>query len=297
MSAADRLLAGDPLGALPLCEDTERGRVERVRALVWIGDVSGAERVHLGFSPLEKIGHSVRALARGEPARSRLWLLDDEPESPDDQVLHAISSAESTRAAGDLATATQHAGRAVIQARGRDPRWGLYADLALTRCLHAAGDSAAAFEVGRQNLVAFRERLPGTVALAEALDVVALLHRQLGRPVLAVKHHREALALWRTLGNESVPVATCTFQLAQATHRTGDRDEALELMRLAFLLTTRCLGADHLDTWTTRFELGRLEVDAGDPFEGLPRMEAAFAEVSRRLGVQHPLVRSMKRYL
>ena len=63
MSAAERLLAGDPLGALPLCEDTPRGRTERVRALVWIGDLRQAERVQLGFSPLEKVGHSVLARA------------------------------------------------------------------------------------------------------------------------------------------------------------------------------------------------------------------------------------------
>lgn len=297
VDAAELLLAGDPLGALDADGDGLRDRVHRVRALVWVGRITDAAAVELGQSPFEQIGRSLVALSQGEPARARLCLLEGEPEQEEDRILHALTAAEATRAAGDPAMAMQHAGRAVQRAVDRDPRWGLVAELALTRCLAAAGDLTGALEVGRRNVAAFETQLPGTVLLAEAYDTQALLERQLARPAVAVRYHERALPLWRTLGEASNPVASCTFQLAQAIHRTGDFGEALAMMQQAFLLTHRCLGPDHLDTWTTRFELGRMEVDAGDPFAGLPRMEAAHTEVVRRLGAQHPVVRAMRRYL
>lgn len=304
--AAERLLAGDPVAAAELAtaqleqEERAEDRLHRLRAYVWIGRIEDArnDATHLdGEVPVHRVGLALAALSQGHPSRARLLLEGQPPTEPADSVLYALTHAECSRAAGDAAAALQLAGRGTMDAAGLDPRWEPAARLVLGRCLSTAGDLDLAAEVISQAVGGFRTLLPGTVALAEALDARAQVERQRNNPLGAVSLHREALELWLQLGPATAPVANCSFQLAQAQHRTGDLEGALETMEAAFLATHTALGADHLDTWTTRFELGRLEVDAGDPFTGMPRMEAAHAEIVRRLGPQHPIVRSMRVYL
>ena len=303
---ATLLLAGDPVGAVALATDRllagdlAEDHLHRLRANVWIGriDTTEADAAHLDADvPLHRVGLALHALCHGHPSRARLLLEGSPPEKPDDAVLYALTHAECSRASGDAAAALQHAGRAAMDAQGLDPRWEPAARLVLGRCLSTAGDLDLAAQVLQQAVGGFGRLLPGTVALAEALDARGQVERQRNNPVGALTWHRQALELWMQLGAATAPVANCSFQLAQALHRTGDLEGALETMEAAFLATHTALGPDHLDTWTTRFELGRLEVDAGDPFTGMPRMEAAHAEVLRRLGPQHPIVRSMRVYL
>lgn len=305
MNAVDELLLS---GRLVDAEATARRllaatedvptRTGFVRALVWLVRPSDAahEAASLPMAGEALVGHALARLANGEPGRGRSLLV--EGAEPTRSLLYSVTLAELHRATGDAAAAVQEAGRAHERTRDADVRWRGTTGMALGRALADAGDEECGEVVVREALSLFETHCANTVLVAEALDVAGSLARRLREPARAVLLHRRALEIWEgCLGPTSGNVAACRYGLAQALHRTGDFSEALVMMQGAFLVTVRVLGADHLDTWITRFELGRMEVDAGEMMEGFPRMEAARAEVATRLGAQHPVVRSMDRWL
>ncbi len=295
--SAQALLEGDPLRALDLARDAEGDgyREDAVRALVALVRPREAAEVALPTGRAGVVGRAWVALAVGEPGRGRAALART---GPPGEVLEALTLAALHRACGDAAMAVQVAARAEVLGREADPRWEAHTALVLGRALSDAGDEQRAHRALRRAEEAVRRWCPGALTLAEIWDARGSLARRYGDVEAAVSLHRRALALWtERLGPGSGPAGGSLYALAQALHRAGSREEAVDAMRAAFLVAGTTLGVDHVDTWITGFELGRLEMDAGEPFEGLARMERARGEVARRLGAQHPVVRAMDRWL
>lgn len=302
-AVAEALLAGDPVAAIELGRERLASgedvpaRVGLVRALVGVvrPDEAQAAARPLPSTPLAAVGRALALLAGGEPGRARAILVEDG--DPDDLVTQLVL-AELHRAAGDPGRAVEQAARVHALTPDLDPRWAGHTGLALGRALADAGGEEQGEVVLREALDVLETHCAETVLVAEALDAAGSLARRLREPARAVLLHRRALGIWeRHLGEHAGPVGGCRYSLAQALHRTGDFPEALAMMQHAWVITGRILGADHLDTWITRFELGRMEVDAGRVEEGFGSMVAARREVAARLGPQHPVVRSMDRWL
>ena len=299
---SEALLGGELLEALEgarallaLREDTE-ARVGLVRALVGLVRPTDATEAARTLPVGEgAVGHALVELANGRPGRARSLLMEH---GQADDLLTGLVLAELHRAAGDPARAVEAAARVHGRTPSLDVRWAGHTGLALGRALADAGDEERGQVVVDEALAVFEAHCAETVLVAETLDAAGSLARRLRDPARAVLLHRRALGIWTAvLGEEAGPVGGCRYSLAQALHRTGELPEALASMQQAWLVTGRTLGADHLDTWITRFELGRMEVDVGQVEEGFAHMEAARAEVRGRLGAQHPVVRSMDRWL
>lgn len=227
------------------------------------------------------------AIAMHERASAEIWL--------------GVCLAEACRAAGEPEQGIAVATRALVLAErtfGSRAIEAADAWLALAGCRHAAGLDEAARADLQRCLRIRREVQPDHPDLAATLDLMGVVLRGLNQPHEAIACHREALELWsRRVGARSGPVGACKHALAQALHRTGDFVGARAEMQDAVAITGRTLGADHVDTHIARFELGRFEMDCGQVEEGLSAMEAARAVVADRLGAQHPVVRSMNRWL
>lgn len=217
------------------------------------------------------------------------------------EVWLGVALAEACRAAGHAEEGMAAATRALVHAErkfGRESVEAADALLALGGCRHAAGLEDAARTDLLRCLKIRRGKQEGHPDLAATLDLLGTVERNLGRPVDAVKRHREALALWiARCGEHSGPVGSCRHSLAQALHRTGDFEGARTEMADALLITTRAFGGDHVDAHIARFELGRFEMDCGLVEEGLGRMEAARKATIAVLGVGHPVIKSMNRWL
>lgn len=217
------------------------------------------------------------------------------------EVWLGVALAEACRAAGDptagLAIATRASTYAeeVFGATSPEQAEALHA---LAMCLHTAGQDMRA----RENLLkalairrAFAEDHPDVAATLDALGMVA---RARNRPAEAVGLHREALALWvRRLGAQSGPVGACRHALAQALHRTGDFAGAQDEMAQALEITVRRFGSEHVDVQIARFEHARFTVDVGQVEEGLQVMVDARRRTATLLGRDHPVVKSMDRWL
>jgi tetratricopeptide (TPR) repeat protein len=209
--------------------------------------------------------------------------------------------AEANRATGRAAEGLAIANRALATADhvfGPSSAEAAEAWHVLGRCELSAGRPNAA-------LTAFRRAYKLRTAvdsehleLAALEDALGLAERALGRPERAVKHHRQAILRWQAvLGDECGPVGGSRHSLAQALHRCGEFEAARDEMAVAVAVTARSFGADHVDTHIARFELGRFRVDTGLVEEGFGEMTAARVAVTRQLGRDHPVVRSMDRWL
>ncbi len=268
------------------------------------------------------LAHGEALLAQGQPfaaravfteaieglrSRQRGLVAVDEPlqdvlrAAAEAEVWLGVALAEACRASGHAEEGMAAATRALVHAErtfGRESVEAADALLALGGCRHAAGLEDAARTDLMRCLKIRRGKQEGHPDLAATLDLLGTVERNLGRPADAVKRHREALALWiARCGEHSGPVGSCRHSLAQALHRTGDFEGARTEMTDALLITTRAFGADHVDAHIARFELGRFEMDCGLIEEGLGRMEAARKATIAVLGVDHPVIKSMNRWL
>lgn len=134
--------------------------------------------------------------------------------------------------------------------------------------------------------------------VAECLDGIGRQKRHAGHPFESVRFHEQACAVWEQMDTEpNGPLAACHHALAHARYRTGNFEAARDEMSKAVLMTATVLGHDHIDTWISRFELARYEIDCGDLTHGFQQMVEARDVVARRLGAEHPVVRSMDRFL
>jgi tetratricopeptide (TPR) repeat protein len=277
---------GDPRSALRAAEEATRrsGGWEAALALgeAWIGNAE----------PWRARSTLQEALERSREAR---------PRPPEAEVWLGVALADACRAAGDPEAGIAAAIRAetwAIEHFGPTTFEVTEAMHAHGMCLHAAGRDERAREVLAKCLAIRRKLDPTHPDVAATLDALGLVERGRRNPFEAVKLHREALALWTSrLGEDAAPVGACRHSLAQALHRTGDFEGARREMAVAVLITGRAFGKDHVDTHIARFELGRFEVDCGQVEEGLRAMEDARAAVRERLGAEHPVVKSMDRWL
>ncbi|MEO1366986.1 MAG: tetratricopeptide repeat protein [Acidobacteriota bacterium] len=198
------------------------------------------------------------------------------------------------RAAGDVARAEQHFGRALAildAALGpQDP------DL-----LPALADVAAQLAVRRDDAAAQRhfERLvallrlhrpPGDADIVAALGHLALSHDRQGRPAEAIAFYRQALAEADGRPSASSPEsATVLNNLATLLLLAGDVAEAEPLYRRALDLRTRLLGPTHWLVAVSTSDLARTVASLGRSEEALDlatRAAAVLAPYCQGLSAQ-----------
>ncbi|MFT7521962.1 MAG: tetratricopeptide (TPR) repeat protein [Kiritimatiellia bacterium] len=242
------------------------------------------------------------ALGQGRPELARSLLEDaTDPIGPDNKGWHELTLALAVvlRAAGEAEHGYGLAQRALVEAELAKEEQSINESLIVVgHCAYGCALPNEAEGAFSRALELRQAQGEAEVLLAEAYDGLGMCARAQGRPFDAVAYHRKALERWTSsLAEDSGPVSACRHRLAQALHRTGDFPAARDEMARSLLLTARTLGTDHVDTWITRFEMARYDVDCGDLDGTFQRMADARAEVARRLGAQHPVVRSMDRFL
>jgi tetratricopeptide (TPR) repeat protein len=153
----------------------------------------------------------------------------------------------------------------ICLARAPGDPWLLYLQ---ARALHGRGDRAAA-EAVLDPVVASQ---PG---FAEALLLRATLHREAGRPGLAVPLLRQALALKSALRKE------CLYQLGLALGAAGQDGEARRVLaELELLNLQEWIARDQLPTTpAVRVQLAELMLAAGKTTEARAVLDAVLKEV------------------
>ncbi|TVQ93436.1 MAG: tetratricopeptide repeat protein [Deltaproteobacteria bacterium] len=258
-----------------------------------------------GEGALHTLASAEAQLATGQPGRARATLesLLDDPgplSRPGDPSLHELQMAlcDLLRACGESARAYGLALKVRAQADRTSALVDEEAWMTLGWTAWACGrgqEAARAFGHAHHSRT---KRAAEDTLQAQSLDGLGACARVLGDPHQAIAYHERALSLWaRATGPGSPSVAACRHRLAHALHRSGDFHRARDAMAEAMLATAKHFGRDHVDTWISRFEVARYDIDCGDFTDGFARMARARAEVAKRLGAQHPVVRSMDRYL
>lgn len=310
--------------ALATATGAERGRLLALLARIHVrlgepreAGLAAEEAARCGDGWEIRLAVGEASHAAGEPTVARATLVaaletlrepDTHATTPDAfrdtavaEVALGVALAEACRGAGDPAAGLAAAARALAHAEvafGPASIEAAEAHHVYGACQHAAGHGLKAREALERALELRRRLAPDGVGVAAAEDALGLVARAAGQAERAVAHHRAALAIWvARLGDRAGPVGACRHALAQALHRTGDFTGARDEMTLALRITERTCGGDHVDTWIARFEHGRFDVDCGRVAEGLQVMVEARDRVAARLGRDHPVVRSMDRWL
>jgi tetratricopeptide (TPR) repeat protein len=321
------------LSALETAAEAERGELYSLlaRSHVRLGQprealktAEKASRLSTHWEAILSMGEAL--VAEGEPFRARAVLAEALEHARDGrytwpltatsapEAAHAAVSAiavaelellvalsDACRASGDPEEGLAFATRALGTAQatfGTASVEAAEAFHALGLCQHAAGQSARAIKSLKRAISLHRAHTPNHIDIAAALDALGAVARAQNHPFDAVKHHREALDIWRKCcGPRSGPEGACRQALAQALHRTGDFQGARAEMEEAFVITARTFGREHVDTFIARFELGRFELDCGQVEEGLKAMADARERVAEKLGSDHPTVKAMDRWL
>lgn len=134
-----------------------------------------------------------------------------------------------------------------------------------------------------------------SVRVAQSLNDLGVLERDLGNPEAAEPLLRESLATRRRLlGNDTNDVAITLVELARVLRDRGHGAESEAPIREALSIRTRIFGDEHRETATSKNELGLLLLDRGDLAGAEPLLRQNVATTERTLGVDHPNVASAK---
>jgi serine/threonine protein kinase/Tfp pilus assembly protein PilF len=134
-----------------------------------------------------------------------------------------------------------------------------------------------------------------SVRVAQSLNDLGVLERDLGNPEAAEPLLRESLATRRRLlGNDTNDVAITLVELGRVLRDRGHGAESEAPIREALSIRTRIFGDEHRETATSKNELGLLLLDRGDLASAEPLLRQNVATTERTLGVDHPNVASAR---
>jgi eukaryotic-like serine/threonine-protein kinase len=134
-----------------------------------------------------------------------------------------------------------------------------------------------------------------SVRVAQSLNDLGVLERDLGNPEAAEPLLRESLATRRRLlGNDTNDVAITLVELARVLRDRGRSAESEAPIREALAIRTKIFGDEHRETATSKNELGLLLLDRGDLAGAEPLLHENVATTRRTLGEDHPNVASAK---
>ena len=146
-----------------------------------------------------------------------------------------------------------------------------------------------ALEVGRRALGS------QNVRVAQSLNDLGVLQRELGNPAAAEPLLRESLETRRQLlGNEHPDVAITLVELARVLKDRGRLAESEAPTREALAIRRKVYGEEHRQTATSKSELGSLLWEQGDLAGAEQMLRENVATSERQLGANHPNVASSK---
>lgn len=184
------------------------------------------------------------------------------------------SLAESLIRLGELADDQGHSSRALESLReglelrqatlGEDDPAVAEARTHLAAALVHAGELGAAEPLLRQALATLRGSGAPPSSRAVALNELALLHMEQGRPEVAEPLLREARALWESnLGADHPHVATALSNLGAVLARQGRHREAVQSYGRALAIRRRVLHPEHPDIPLTLHNLAGSQIALG----------------------------------
>jgi tetratricopeptide (TPR) repeat protein len=149
---------------------------------------------------------------------------------------------------------------------------------------------AKALPLERRALEISRRALgPDSIVLAQSLNNLGVLYRELGNLGEAEPLLRESLALRRRLlGNDDKDVAVTLIELARVLNAVGRPDEAEPYIRESLAIRRTVLGEQHRETSVSKSELGRQLMRRGDLAAAEPLLRDALAIDMKSLGRDHP---------
>ncbi len=133
------------------------------------------------------------------------------------------------------------------------------------------------------------------VRVAQSLNDLGVLQRDLGNPAAAQPLLVESLAMRRQLlGNEDKDVAVTLVELARVLKDRGRWAESEAPTREALAIRKKIFGDEHRETATSKNELGLFLLDRGDLAGAEPLFRENVATSQRVLGADHPNVAAAK---
>jgi serine/threonine protein kinase/Tfp pilus assembly protein PilF len=136
---------------------------------------------------------------------------------------------------------------------------------------------------------------PEHLRVAQSLNDLGVLQRELGNPTAAEPLLLESLAMRRRLlGNDNNDVAITLVELARVRRDRGHGPESEAPIREALAIRKRIFGDEHRETATSKNELALLLWDRGDLPGAEPLFRENVATSERVLGADHPNVAAAK---
>jgi eukaryotic-like serine/threonine-protein kinase len=133
------------------------------------------------------------------------------------------------------------------------------------------------------------------VRVAQSLNDLGVLQRDLGNPAAAQPLLVESLAMRRQLlGNEDKDVAVTLVELARVLKDRGRWAESEAPTREALAIRKKIFGDEHRETATSKNELGLFLLDRGDLADAEPLFRENVMTSQRLLGADHPNVAAAK---
>ncbi len=159
--------------------------------------------------------------------------------------------------------------------------------------LYEAGRYDAALTQGEQALALAEEVLDGSgdPAVANALDLLGILHGLQGEPAQAEPLHQRALAIREEiLGKEDPDVAASLNNLANLYYAQASYARAEPLYLRALAIREELLGENHPDVAASLNNLANLYYAQGKPARAEPLLQRALAIWEAALGKDDPHV-------
>jgi serine/threonine protein kinase len=165
-----------------------------------------------------------------------------------------------------------------------------YLQAVLGHTYHALGLNHKAIELQEEALEFYREELDNDhSAVVGAMNNLAVLYREAGRPDEALGMREQVLALRRkALGTEHPRTLTAMNNLANSYHDAGRFEEALELGEQVVALRRKLHGAEHPDTLMAMINLASSYRAVGRRSEALELGGRLVTLCRKVLGVEHP---------
>ena len=141
--------------------------------------------------------------------------------------------------------------------------------------------------------LAIREQVFGSdhPAVAESLNMLAMLSRLQGDDKQAEGFHRQALAIReRTLGPDHPTTAESLNNLGVLYRSQGKYEQAEPLLQRSLSIRQLSLGSEHPDTLITFINLAKLYAEQRKFEQAEPLLKQALAAFERVLEPEHPLI-------
>jgi tetratricopeptide (TPR) repeat protein len=161
---------------------------------------------------------------------------------------------------------------------------------AIARIHHHKGEYDIALEVNQECLGLWREIKGDHMdeRIASALFHTAMDLVKLGRSQMALDAMLEAYRIRKSFGDDTVELASVTYNVALIHHRHGSHELALRYYRETARIEKKILGTSHRDLSVTLYNLGQIYYQRGDLELSLQHFRQALSIERECFGNDHP---------